>query len=80
MGAQKGVPRATKAAQEAPREDQRTRPRDFGRQKVDPRSASEAKKVKFEKSVPRLGPADVSDALDRDSEGLDDPFEALDKR
>ena len=59
LGAHKGVPRATKAAQRAPRGGQRARPRDLGRGKIDPKSASEAKKVKFAKSAPRLGPADV---------------------
>ena len=59
LGAHKGVPRATKAAQRAPRGGQRARQRDLGRGKIDPKSASEAKKVKFAKSAPRLGPADV---------------------
>ena len=59
LGAHKGVPRATKAAQRAPRGGQRARPRDLGRGKIDPKSASEAKNTKFAKSAPRLGPADV---------------------
>ena len=59
LGAHKGVPRGTKAAQRAPRGGQRARQRDLGRGKIDPKSASEAKKVKFAKSAPRLGPADV---------------------
>ena len=59
LGAHKGVPRATKAAQRAPRGGQRARQRDLGRGKIDHKSTSEAKKVKFAKSAPRLGPADV---------------------
>ena len=59
LGAHKGVPRATKAAQRAPRGGQRARQRDLGRGKIDHKSTSEAKKVKFAKSALRLGPADV---------------------
>ena len=59
LGAHKGVARATKATQRAPRGGQRARPRDLGTGKMDPKSASEAKKVKFAERAPRLGPADV---------------------
>ena len=59
LGAHKGIPRGTKAAQRAPRGGQRARQRDLGRGKIDHKSTSEAKKVKFAKSAPRLGPADV---------------------
>ena len=59
-GAHNEVPGSTKAAQRAPKGGQRARQRDLGRGKIDPKLASAARRAKFPKSAPRLGPADVS--------------------
>ena len=60
----RGVPRATKSPQRAPRESPRALLGGLERGKIEKKSVTEAKKVDFSKSAPRLGPADVRRTLD----------------
>ena len=57
------VPRATKSPQRAPRGSPALLG-GLGRVKIQEKSVTEAKKVNFSKSAPRLGPADVRSTLD----------------
>ena len=59
LGAHKGVPRGIKTVQRVAKGSPRPRQRVLGKGKINHKSTSEAKKVKFAKSAPRLGPADV---------------------
>ena len=68
----KGTPSATKGPQRAPRGSPRATLRDLGRGKIEQKSVTEAKKVDFGKSAPRLGPADAR--------STSDPLESLKNR
>ena len=63
-GIPKGTPRATKGSQRAPRGSPRATLRDLGRGRIKQKSITEAKKVDFGKSAPRLGPADARSTSD----------------
>ena len=60
----RGTPRATKSPQRAPRGSPRALLGGLGRGKIEKKSVTEAKKVDFSKSAPRLGPADARSTLD----------------
>ena len=60
----RGVPSATKSPQRAPRGSPRALLGGLGRGKIEEKSVTEAKKVDFSKSAPRLGPADARSTLD----------------
>ena len=64
FGSPRGVPRATKSPQRAPRGSPRALLGGLGRGKIEKKSVTEAKKVDFSKSAPRLAPADVRSTLD----------------
>ena len=64
FGSPRGVPRATKSPQRAPRGSPRALLGGLGRGKIEKKSVTEAKKVDFSKSAPRLAPADARSTLD----------------
>ena len=64
FGSPRDVPRATKSPQRAPRGSPRALLGGLGRGKIEKKSVTEAKKVDFSKSAPRLGPADARSTLD----------------
>ena len=64
LGSPRGTPRAPKGAQREPRESPRALLGGLGRGKIEKKSVTEAKKVDFSKSAPRLAPADARSTLD----------------
>ena len=64
LGSFRGIPRATKSPQRAPRGSPRALLGGHRRGKIEKNSVTEAKKVDFSKSAPRLAPADVRSTLD----------------
>ena len=68
----KGTPRATKGPQRVPGERPKAIPRDLRKGKSEEKWVTEAKKVDFGKSAPRLGPADAR--------STSDPLESLKNR
>ena len=64
FGSPRVVPRATKSLQRAPRWSPRALLGGLGGGQIEKKSVTEAKKVDFSKSAPRLGPADVRSTLD----------------
>ena len=64
LGSFRGTPRATKSPQRAPKGSPRALLGGFGRGKIEKKSVTQAKKVDFSKSAPRLGPADARSTLD----------------
>ena len=64
FGSPRDVPRATKRPQRAPRGSPRAHLGGLGRGKIEKKSVTEAKKLDFSKSAPRLGPADARTTLD----------------
>ena len=64
LGRPRCTSRAPKGAQREPRESPRALLGGLGRGKIEKKSVTEAKKVDFSKSAPRLAPADVRSTLD----------------
>ena len=64
LGSPRGTPRAAKGPQRAPRGSPKATLRGLWRGKIEQKWVTEAKKVDFGKSAPRLGPADARSTLD----------------